>query len=141
YARYELEHVAERPVESGEEGRHRAGEPDSRPVPARRATHRRLLELRARVQDRGTDRAWRVGPRAGHEHGARADDRAAAAGEGAWREQADHHDHRRRADGLAGGRALGLRLAAAARGDPADAARSEALRARRRADERLHALG
>src|SRR6185312_5135883 len=47
----------------------------------------------------------------------------------------------RRADGLAGGRALGLRLATAARGDPADAARGEALRARRRADERLHALG
>ena len=92
-----------RQLPAGQEGRHGAALADLDAVPARLPRPRRLQRDGPDPQGRAAARG-QLGLRVRHEHAARVHARPPAAGP-AVGHQADHHDHRRRADGPRDGRA------------------------------------
>ena len=102
-----------------------------------------IVSLRPR-RPRGEARAAArgdLGLRVGHQHAARAAARPQACSPARRGTQADHHDHRRRADRPHRGRRALLRLPAAPAHDRDDAARGAALHAGRHPHQHLHARG
>ena len=85
-----------RQLPRGEEGRDGVALADLEPVPARLPRHRRVLRDRTRAEARAAARGL-VGLRLRHEHAARVPAQPAHARPPVGHE-ADHHDHRRRAD-------------------------------------------
>src|SRR5438309_1236381 len=138
-ARHEPLDDQQRPVRAGQEGRARAPRAHPRPVPARQPPRRGLLALRARVHGRtaAEPHVDRLERRDQHARGVRALAPAPRVPEGV--QPADHHDHRRRADGAPGrdrGRVL---LSAHAPDAPGDPQGGPALHSRGDHDQQLHA--
>ncbi len=85
-----------RQLPAGQEGRHGAPRPDLVAVPTRLPGHRRVQRGGTRAESRAAARGL-VGLRLRHQHAARVPDQPPSA-RPPERHEADHHDHRRRAD-------------------------------------------
>jgi hypothetical protein len=132
-------HALQRLLRACQEGRPRPPGPDSRPVPPRQAVHRGLLALRARVHSGGATPALAERHQHRHQHarGLHARPHPPRSAEG--RQQAGHHDHRRRAHRPHGERGGGVLLSAHPPDAAGDAQGSAALHPRGHHHQHLHA--
>src|SRR5499426_3971081 len=139
-ARHEPLDDQQRLLPAGQKGCARADRAHPRPVPARQPVHPRVLVLGQAIQARGPAEAHVQRVQRRHQHASRLSALAPAPGAAEGRQQADHHDHRRRADRPHDGRRqTRFPVPADARDVRGDAEGSPALHARGHHDQHLHA--